>query len=171
MYQPTTQDFTNALAWQALVNASLQQGPIPAAPSVLPTGGAAVKPLPDGVVFDSSNTGAVKFTAGVTNPQVAGEIWDWIGALPSLAAGSPQYAQVSWNVQTAKFEESVGMMMALATQMVATQDSLTGANSYKPDSTGKKIAPDVHVIPSEYDTLAKALAYVNNPKTAKALYG
>ena len=170
MYQPSQQDFTNLQAWQNLLTASLFLGPIPAAPSVMPTGEAALAPLPAGIVFSSAVKGAVKFTTGVNNAQVAAESFYFIGALPSLAQGSPEYAETSWNCQTAKFEEEVGLLIATANLLVPTKDSLTGAVTYGPDPTGKKVSPDVYVIPSEYDTVEKALEFLNNPAVAKALY-
>jgi hypothetical protein len=103
----------------------------------------------------------VRFTQGITNPdRPENAPFFWVGALPSLAKGSQQYANVSYNCQTAQSEEKFNWLIAGGVAVIAHTDTLTGNTTYTSQGA-KHIEPNVWVVPAEYATIEAALAFIN----------
>lgn len=113
--------------------------------------------LPDGVVWDANNTGAVNFTkaedtAKRTHP------YFWNPAKECVAKGTPQYAQIVYNTTTIDRMIQWGWLPTAWASVVPTMDLMTGLPTYQP---GPALSPPGTTIPTKYVTPDEALAFVN----------
>ncbi len=115
-------------------------------------------PLPDGVVWDASNTGAVNFT-NAADPAKRAHPYFWITASASVAKGTPQYAEIVYNCTTLDRMIQWGWLPTSWASVVPTLDLMTGLPTYQP---GPALSPPGTTIPTRCATLEQALSFVDN---------
>lgn len=175
-YSPTVSDFTNASAWAQKAAAQLQTGPaIPPPPAgVLGEVSSVLDPLPAGVSFDTAiGLGVIRFghDVGIVDPDKAAAPYFFSGALNSLRKGSLEYAHVAYNTITEEFEEQIEQLLQVGKVVKATgTNNITGLPGFD-TSSGENISPAIRVIPYEYNTVPKAVEFINDPVAARAKYG
>lgn len=119
----------------------------------------ALPPLPDGVVWDPSNTGAVNFT-NAADPAKRTHPYLWYPAKNCVAKGTPQYAQIEYNCTTLDrmLQWGGGFLPVAWYAVVPVLDLMTGLPTYQPQGA---ISPPGTTIPTKYAPYEDALAFVN----------